>query len=178
MALIRLNNQSISSVTALPSGVGGKVLQVLSTTKTDTFSTTSQTPVDITGLSLNITPSSTSSKILITGFVSLSETNDANAYIVINAGGSTVGVATSTGDKRAGHTGYGYDNDDEVYRLDQAPVNYLWSPNSTSQQTIKLQLGQGDSTGATLYVNRSVNDTNFSWLSRMTSTLTVKEIGA
>ena len=45
----------------------GKILQVLSTTKTDTFSTTSGSKVDVTGLSLAITPSSSSSKILITG---------------------------------------------------------------------------------------------------------------
>ena len=29
MAIIKLNNQSISAVTALPSGVGGKVVQVI-----------------------------------------------------------------------------------------------------------------------------------------------------
>ena len=43
----------------------GHVLQVVSTTKTDFFSTTSTTYVDVTGLSATITPSSTSSKILV-----------------------------------------------------------------------------------------------------------------
>ena len=38
MSITKLNNLSISAVTALPSGVGGKVLQVVSTTKSDTFS--------------------------------------------------------------------------------------------------------------------------------------------
>ena len=41
----------------------GKVLQVLSTTKTDTFSTTSDSFTDITGLSVAITPSASSSKV-------------------------------------------------------------------------------------------------------------------
>ena len=40
----------------------GKVLQVLSSTKTDTFTTTSGTKVDITGLSVAITPSSSLNK--------------------------------------------------------------------------------------------------------------------
>ncbi len=40
-------------------GGGGKVLQVLSTTKSDTFSTSSTSFTDITGLSVSITPSST-----------------------------------------------------------------------------------------------------------------------
>ena len=43
----------------------GSVLQVLSTVKTDTFSSTSTSLTDITGLSVAITPSSTSNKILV-----------------------------------------------------------------------------------------------------------------
>ena len=43
----------------------GKILQVVSTFKNDTFSTTSSSYVDVTGLSVAITPSATSSKILI-----------------------------------------------------------------------------------------------------------------
>jgi len=64
MALIRLNNQSLTSVTALPSGVGGKVLQVVSNTKTSVFSTSAGSFVD-TGFDVSITPSSTSSKIWV-----------------------------------------------------------------------------------------------------------------
>ena len=43
----------------------GKILQVVSTVKTDVFTTSSQSLVDITGLSVTITPSATSSKILV-----------------------------------------------------------------------------------------------------------------
>ena len=50
MALITLNKS------ALPTG---SVLQVQSTTKTDTFSGTSTSFADVTGLSVSITPSST-----------------------------------------------------------------------------------------------------------------------
>ena len=51
---------------ALASGFGGgKILQVLQTVKTDTFTTTSTSFVDVTGLSVSITPATTSSKILI-----------------------------------------------------------------------------------------------------------------
>ena len=66
MALIRLNNQSISSVTALPSGIDtGKVLQLVQ----GTYDTNSQTINTDTftqlGPTLSITPSSTSSKIFV-----------------------------------------------------------------------------------------------------------------
>jgi hypothetical protein len=62
MALITLG---ANAITALPSGVGGKVLQVVQTVKSDTFSSSSATFVDITGLSASITPSSASNKILV-----------------------------------------------------------------------------------------------------------------
>ena len=54
-----------SNTVTLPSGVGGKVLQVVQTTKTDRFTTSSSSLVDITGFSVNITPSSSSNKILV-----------------------------------------------------------------------------------------------------------------
>jgi hypothetical protein len=61
MAIITLNNNSLSSVTALPAAIAtGKVLQVVTTTKTDVTSTTSASFVDITGMSVSITPSSAS----------------------------------------------------------------------------------------------------------------------
>ena len=49
----------------LASGVGGKILQVVSSHKVDLFSTTSWSFVDITGLSRTITPIAASSKINI-----------------------------------------------------------------------------------------------------------------
>ena len=56
-----------NAVTAgkLASGVGGKILQVVSTTKTDHFSTTSSSLTEITGLNVTITPSATTSKIYL-----------------------------------------------------------------------------------------------------------------
>ena len=43
----------------------GGILQIQSTTKTDTFSSSSTSFTDITGLSVNITPTSSTSKILV-----------------------------------------------------------------------------------------------------------------
>ena len=43
----------------------GKILQVKQTTKIDTFTTSSQSYTDVTGLSVSITPASSSNKILI-----------------------------------------------------------------------------------------------------------------
>ena len=59
-----INDTSIGNITALPAGVGGKVLQIVGTTTGTETSTTSTTYVD-TNLTASITPSSTSSKIYI-----------------------------------------------------------------------------------------------------------------
>jgi len=64
MAIITLNNNSLSSVTALPAGVGGKVLQVVTFTN-DTKESTTNTSFTGSTKRLSITPSATSSKILI-----------------------------------------------------------------------------------------------------------------
>jgi hypothetical protein len=78
MALIRLNNQSISSVTALPSGIDtGKVLQLTQGTLGTAVASTS-TSASATGLITSITPSSTNSKI----------------YLMVNLGG--IRMSTNT----------------------------------------------------------------------------------
>lgn len=90
MALVRLNNQSISSVTALPSGVGGKVLQVVTGTYAD-LTSTSTTFTEFT--SLSITKISASNKVLV-GFYgtchinSNSNTNWTGGSVRVYVGGS------------------------------------------------------------------------------------------
>ena len=63
MALTKINNNTLSAITGLPAGVGGKVLQVVTATSGG-VSVSSQTDVT-TGITASITPSSTSSNILI-----------------------------------------------------------------------------------------------------------------
>ena len=60
----------------LPSGSSGGIIQVRSTTKTDTFVTTSTSFVDITGLSVTITPTRADSKILVTYHTNASMEDD------------------------------------------------------------------------------------------------------
>ena len=74
MALVKLNNQSISEVTGLPAGVGGKVLQIVNF-QTGTLATgTTTTPYDDTipqntegdeYMTLSITPTVSTSKLKI-----------------------------------------------------------------------------------------------------------------
>jgi hypothetical protein len=59
-----INDTSIGNITALPAGVGGKVLQVVSATTT-TQTTTTSTSFQSTNIAVSITPSLATSKIFI-----------------------------------------------------------------------------------------------------------------
>jgi hypothetical protein len=156
---------------ATPAGGGGKVLQVVSATKTDTFTSTSGTYTDITGLSVSITPSATSSKIMV--FINLtgngSPAVNGSFYQLVR--GST---AIAIGDTAAGKTstsGTMYIND--AGQQTSTSFSHLDSPSTTSATTYKVQ---GLIPSGTFYINRSSGDGGST--ARSVSTITVMEIGA
>ena len=170
-----------SNTVTLPSGAGGKILQVKSATKTgiQQYTDTAGTKTDITDLSINITPTASGNKLYITGFVSMGFDLDTSCSILINVGGTEVGSADTAGSRRLGHSGTGYQNDSFVnYTIFPLHFNYLHTTSGTSQITVKIQMMQGDSTNGDLYVNRSRIDSDANWNSRQVSTLTVMEVAA
>ena len=97
-----------NAVTAgkLASGVGGKILQVKHTTKTSFFSTSTTGGTDVTGVSVTITPSSSSNKILVSCFGEYGNINNdsfASLYIARVLDGST-DTGISVGDTRGSTT--------------------------------------------------------------------------
>lgn len=147
----------------------GAVLQVVSTTKTDTFSTASGSHVDITGMSVSITPTSSSNKILIVVTIGCIGT-DGNAAVALRLlRGSTVIAQPDVGtaDPRDGFFQF-YNNNQTGIGVG-ASVNFLDSPATTSSTTYKVS---AYTNGGTCYVNRLPGDSN--WHS--TSTITVMEI--
>lgn len=160
--------------TIVTNKTAGTVLQVVSTAKTDTFTTTSTTFTDITGLSVSITPTATSSKIFVIVGLSLGATagtfsahprlmRDSTAIFVSDAAGSRtqaammyeVGAAASI----------------------PAPIVFLDSPSTTSATTYKIQLRTNNASFAAC-VNRGVTDTDSSAFARAVSSITVMEIAA
>ena len=116
---------------------GGKILQVVSVTKDTSFTTTSTSFTDITGLSVAITPSATSSKILVLMNVATGNTVSTAITMTQLVRGSTaisIGASGETGEPATGYTSQaGYD-------MGQVAVQYLDSPSTTSETTYKLQL--------------------------------------
>ncbi len=91
MAIIKPNNNTISAITALPAAIPtGKVLQFVNSEEQTAFSTTSSSAVD-TGINVSITPTSASSKILLTTNFNMRTAGNTYAafyvYRQINGGG-------------------------------------------------------------------------------------------
>ena len=170
MAIIKPNNNTISAITALPngivssdalaSGVGGKVLQVVQGTHAseDNFSTTSY---QASATDVTITPSSTSSKILITYSISFWLFTASDEWVHTLYRDSTNLASTAS-------QGFGTLRVDSAKYSSQVSIQYLDSPNTTSaieyECYVKRNFGSGN-----LYLNHN---------SSATSTIIATEIGA
>mgnify|MGYP001477824326 CR=1 FL=1 len=157
----------------------GNVLQVVQTVKTDTFSVTGTTWTDVTGLSVNITPSSSSNKILMLADVSVGTSTFA-AYIKFKRDSTDIYLPDVAGSRpriqgRGGHSpGSG-----DAYGLNKISVMYLDSPSTTSQITYKMQLRTYAASSVTSYINRTHGDRdNANYDPRSVSSVTVMEIAA
>ena len=118
-------------------GSAGKVLQVVSVTKTDTFTSTSTSHVDITNLSLSITPSSTSSKIQIIAMLSCGATNTASCHFLIDRGGSPIIRGDEAGSRPRSTTSVQSNASGQPM---SATINTIDSPATTSSTTYKIQM--------------------------------------
>ena len=157
----------------LPAGTGGKVLQVVSTTKTNTFSTSSTSYTDVTGLSASITPSSTSSKILV--IVNVLGSQDVNVnrlFMKLLRDSTSICIGDSSGSRD--RVSFGSSSYESVFMTTWSQ-NYLDSPSTTSATTYKIQMRVSASTG---YINRADDDTDSSIHQRGASTITLMEVGA
>jgi hypothetical protein len=152
---------------------GGKVVQVVSTTKTDTFvSNPGNTQVDITGLNASITPTSSSNKVLIQISLMGNGVNGANIANFRLLRGSTV---IYQGDAE-GSRGRGFATaiDSDQYGQESNSGTFLDSPSTTSSTTYKIQVRSNN----TVYVNRAAVTQNDPGNYRTASTITLMEIGA
>ena len=141
-----------------------KIAQVVSTTKTDAFSTTSTSLVDVTGMSVSITPTSATSTILVITGLALSA-GAARGYAQLVRGSTN--IAISTGFATSNQTSVVYGSD---YQTQYVSIAHIDSPATTSATTYKFQV-KADS-GSTCFVNAQAGSTSHGNV----STLTVMEI--
>jgi len=113
----------------------GHIIQVLQSVKADKINTTSNTAT-ATGLSQAITPSATSSKILITVAIGSVSHGTANERIYFKIDGT---VSTSVGDAATGHECAACSSPHRAsYDQESLVINFLDSPSTTSAKTYAL----------------------------------------
>ena len=171
MTISKIKNQSIDR-----NDLTGSVLQTKSFTMTSTTTTTSDGFVD-TGLQLAITPSSASSKILITGIINVGQTYF-KTYIRLLRDSTVLSVGdTASNRPRVYASSAPGGSDWDTYNVTAISLNLLDSPNTTSSVTYKVDFRPYQHTATTSYINRSASDRdNADYDERSISVMTLQEI--
>ena len=155
-------------------GATGKILQVIQAVKTDTATTTSENTFVDTGLSVSITPSSASNKILVTANLSFSAGDRQNIAwrLVRDSTDLYMGDAAGNRTRASGAVRVADHQDAEHQNVTSI---FLDSPNTTSATTYKVMWCRTYST-STIYMNRASEDTNNDDRTRCPSSITVQEV--
>ena len=154
----------------------GKILQVQSTTRTDTFSESVATgAISADAITVNITPSNASNKIFLIAHLSIGLSNDNEINWAFYKGGSVLSgaVANADGNRRQRTSGgdvrwTGTHN--------TTGGQYLDTAGGTSQITYSCRLGTGNNGAVTIYLNRSHTNDNYIYDFKTISTLTAMEV--
>ena len=157
----------------------GNILQVQSVTKTDTSSFTLNTAwsANIPGLQVNITPSSTSSKILLMGFISFSTSSVVQNGITYSLERNNTSIQIGdAGNSNSRVSGGGYYSPDDNRLCQSIPINFLDSPSSTSTLTYGIKVNQPFFASITVHINLNGSGVAGVNRSRATSTLTAIEV--
>jgi len=147
---------------------GGKVLQVVSTFNNTFYSSNSTSYTDITNMNVTITPTASSSKILITFALGLvddaSGSNGGYSFRMLQ--GSTA-IAQGTGGSVNQGTGF---IGQETNNADTVMFQFLDSPGTTNALTYKLQFK--NTYNGNIRINRTQDGQNSG-----ASSITAMEIG-
>jgi hypothetical protein len=155
----------------------GSIIQVQSTTKTDIFSTTSTSFVDVTGLNVNITPKFVTSRILVMiGISYICDSGSFTHFARLLRDSTPIGIGDTdpTYTSRTRATVGGQRTTDVPAPLTQT-IQFLDSPSSISTLNYKVQV---ISQGGTLSINRPGASDTTNDISRATtiSNITVMEL--
>ena len=155
----------------------GAVVQVKSTTLTSSFSgvATLGTFLAVTGLTVAITPTSASNKILLLASVSCNFAASQGLTGILTGGNCANYRGDAAGNRQRAASGIGSGDD----RTNQSMgFNFLDAPATTSATTygVSLKYVANSAATATVYVNRDPIDDNQFYTARYASTITAIEV--
>ena len=150
---------------------------IVSTTKTDTYYSNGVSSwTDIPGITITLTPSSTSSKFMVFVNVKASISPNQVAAFRLLRNGSLVGNGAPSGSRPAAFARI-VNVDNAFSQMYEATHSYLDSPSTTSSVTYKVQMrnitGFGDQAVA---INRVASDGNTAQNARTASTISAIEL--
>jgi hypothetical protein len=162
-----------SGVLSFADAGGGKIGQVVSThTNATSFSTSASTMTEVTGMSVAITPSATSSKILVIASVTATSNESTRCFLGLKRDSTVIANGNPDSSQIAGvNTGHEQEGNNALFNYH---VSFLDSPSSSSEVTYKVT---GCAEGSNVFrLNRSPGDSNSNTVSRGASSITVMEI--
>ena len=185
MPIVLNGSTGVISASSLSGISTGKILQTKQVVKTDTFSLASSSTnqrIDITGLTLDITPSSASNKILVDYRVNAHAPNGAYRVMIHLMRGSSdiyIGDQDSGQNNQVRCSNHLISGNDGVGGARSTDLNgqFLDSPNTTSATTYKLQF-HARTSGSTYYINRGSYSSNDAYVGRQPSHITLMEVAA
>tara|TARA_B100001093_G_scaffold95778_1_gene87835 strand:+ start:168 stop:725 length:558 start_codon:yes stop_codon:yes gene_type:complete len=165
-----------------------RVLQIVQTVKTDTSSVSVASGAQGTTdsfFSVSITPSSTSSLILLGGFITVNCSGGSQEIHItyrkggsvlttaVNGGSTSTSIGDGSGNRQQTSAG---GRSESTYHPFSFPIYLLDKPASTSSLTYSFAMGHGSGTTRTMYLNRNDSDSNSGEVSRYISLFTATEI--
>jgi hypothetical protein len=158
----------------------GKILQVVSAVKNDTFSASvaSGGYTAVTGLSATITPSSTSSKVVIVCMANGTTSTVTRLTIGFDRNGTILGDYDSPGSRTGVFAQNSGDEGAPNYPISSVTTVFTDSPASTSALTYQANFYNLSGSTKTAYINRGIADDNFSYTVRALSSVLLLEVSA
>ena len=156
----------VKAVTASSFGQIAKCVQTIDTTRQVYGGSATAPGQEITVLSTSITPTSASSRILVTIVINYSAITNGSQFILFRLTRGSTELGTSTGANTKGISSGSYEDDDSP-TISNKTIQFLDSPNTTSAVTYKL-FNYGPTSQQNLYLNYAVNDLTVSTSSSMT----------
>ena len=166
-----------SSLTGIDTG---KILQVKQAVKTDTATTSSSTFADVSGLSISITPTSSSNKLLVSFNGYFSGVSNSFAGFKILRNSTDIGLGTGASGNRTNVSAaiVNLNASSSAYGLVNASFEFLDDAQDTNAHTYKLQWASTLSSHA-IYINRPLVITENRAMEMYTSSqITVREVAA
>ena len=181
-----MSTLSVDTITEQTTGGGvnipGHVIQIQSTTKTDTQSITGTTAVDV--LTVTITPKSTTSKIYIKCDLNFTSRNGSTnttgeryAYAKLFRDSTQIALGDAAGSRSQVWFACNTINaSNSAFAMSQSSGSFYDSPATTSAITYKVKCATTSTTTDVVVINQSGPDADAAYSHRGASTLTVMEI--